>query len=47
MTYVVQLEFWIDEYKIRTDEEIAEVVKDIFDYSNCSASNIKVIEIDD
>lgn len=47
MTYTVQLEFWIDEDGVRTDAEVVEVVKDIFDYSDCSASNIRVIEVND
>ena len=47
MTYTVQLDFFIDEDAIRTDEEVIDVVKEIFDYSNCYASNIKVIDIND
>lgn len=47
MTYTVQLDFWIDEDAIRTDEEVTDVVKEIFDYSNCSASNVRVIEVND
>ena len=47
MTYTVQLDFFIDEDGIRTDEEVQEVVKEIFDYSNCCASNIRVIEVND
>lgn len=47
MTYTVQLEFWIDEDGVRTDEEVIEVVKDIFDYSGCDASNVRVIEVND
>jgi hypothetical protein len=47
MTYTVQLEFWIDEDGIRTDEEVAEVIMDIFDYSGCDASNVRVIEVND
>ena len=47
MNYTVQLDFSIDENAIRTDEEVKEVVEEIFDYSNCSASNIKVIDVND
>lgn len=47
MIYTVQLDFFIDEDVIRTDEEVQEVVKEIFDYCNCSASNIRVIEVND
>lgn len=47
MTYTVQLEFFIDEDAIRTDEEVVEVVKEIFDYCNCTASNVRVIEVND
>lgn len=47
MTYTVQLDFWIDEDAVRVDEEVVEVVKEIFDYSGCSASNIRVIEAND
>ena len=47
MNYTVQLDFFIDEDAIRTDEEVKEVVEEIFDYSNCSASNIKVIDVND
>ena len=48
MNYTVQLDFSIDEEDaIRTDEEVKEVVEEIFDYSNCNASNIKVIDVND
>ena len=47
MNYTVQLDFWIDEDAIRTDEEVTEVIKDIFDYSGCSASNVRVLEVND
>ena len=46
MKYTVQLDFSIDEEDaVRTDEEVKDVVEEIFDYSNCSASNIKVIDV--
>ena len=32
---------------VRTDEEVKDVVEEIFDYSNCNASNIKVIDVND
>ena len=47
MTYTVQLDFWVDEDVIREDEEVVNVVKEIFDYSGCSASNVRVIEVND
>ena len=47
MNYTVQLEFWIDEDGVRTDEEIEEILKEIFDYSGCSASNVTVIDVTD
>lgn len=47
MTYTVQLDFWIEEDGIRTDEEVVEIVEEIFDYSSCFASNVKVIEAND
>ena len=47
MTYTVQLDFWIEEDGIRTDEQVVEVVKEIFDYSGCSASNVRVLEVND
>lgn len=47
MTYTVQLDFFIDDDEIRTDEEVKDVVKEIFDYSNCYASDIKVIDVND
>ena len=38
MKYTVQLDFSIDdEDAIRTDEEVKEVVEEIFDYSNSRA----------
>ena len=48
MNYTVQLDFSIDEEDtVRTDEEVKEVVEEIFDYSNCSATNIRVIDVND
>ena len=47
MTYTVQLDFFIDDDAIRTDEEVQEIVKEIFDTCNCDASNIRLIEIND
>lgn len=47
MTYTVQLEFYIDEDGVRTNEQVKEVLEEIFDYCSCSASNIKVIEVND
>ena len=47
MNYTVQLDFFIDEDAIRTDEEVKEVVEEIFDYSNCSATNVRVISVND
>ena len=47
MKYTVQLDFFIDEDAIRTDEEVKEVVEEIFDYNNCSATNIRVISVND
>ena len=47
MRYTVQLDFWIDEDGIRTNEEVVELVKEVFDYSSCYASNVKVIEVND
>ena len=43
MTYTVQLDFFIDDDATRTDEQVKELVEEIFDYCNCIASNIKVI----
>ena len=47
MEYTVQLDFFIDDDVIRTDEEVQELVKEIFDYCNCSASNVRVMEVND
>lgn len=47
MTYTVKLDFFIDEDAVRTDEEVVEVVKEIFDYCNCYASDIKVLDVND
>ena len=48
MKYTVQLDFSIDEEDaVRTDEEVKDVVEEIFDYSNCSATNIRVIPVND
>lgn len=43
MEYTVQLDFFIDEDKVRTEEEIKNVLEEIFDYCSCTASNVKVI----
>lgn len=45
MKYTVQLDFYIDEDTVRTDEEIKDVLEEIFDCCSCSASDIKVINV--
>ena len=47
MTYTVKLDLFIDEDTIRTDDKVQDIVKEIFDYCNCSASNIVVLDVDD
>lgn len=47
MTYTVQLDFFIDEDKVRTDKEVEEVLKEIFDSVSCYVSNVRVIEVND
>ena len=47
MTYTVQLDFWIDEDGVRTDEEVKDVLKEIFDTGATSVSDIKVIDVND
>lgn len=47
MTYTVQLDFSISEDGIRTDEEVEKVVREIFDYSDCFASNVRVLGVND
>ena len=47
MTYTVQLDFFIDEDTVREDDEVKDVLQEIFDVSNCCASNIKVIDVND
>jgi hypothetical protein len=47
MTYTVQLDFFIDEDVIRTDKQVKEVLEEMFDYCACSASNIRVLDIND
>lgn len=43
MTYTVKLDFDIDEDAVRTNEEVEELVKEIFDYSDLSAFNVEVV----
>ena len=43
MKYTVQLDFFINKDIVRTDEEVKSVIEEIFSYSNCDISNIKVI----
>lgn len=47
MTYTVQLDFEMDEDVVRTDEEVREIVAEIFDWANCSTSNVRVIDVND
>lgn len=47
MKYTVQLDFFIDEDVVRTDEEVEEVLNEIFDYASCYASNIRVVKVND
>ena len=47
MTYTVKLDFFIDDDEIRTNEQIVEMIKEIFDNNNCSASNVIIYDIND
>lgn len=47
MTYTVQLDFWVDEDRIRTDYEVEEMLNEIFDCSYCETSNIRVLDVND
>lgn len=47
MTYTVQLDFFIDEDTVREDDEVKDILQEIFNVSNCYASNIKVIDVND
>lgn len=47
MTYTVKLDFFIDEDAIRTDEEVKSVLKEMFDYCDCSVSDIEVLDVND
>lgn len=47
MTYTVQLDFFIDEDVVRTDEEVKNVLEEIFDGCATSVSDIKVIDAND
>lgn len=47
MTYTVQLDFFIDEDAVRTDEEVKNVLEEIFDSCATSVSNVRVIDIND
>lgn len=47
MTYTVQLDFFIDEDSVMSNEEVQLVVKEIFDCCNCDASNIRVVDVND
>ena len=40
MTYTIKLDFFIDDDEVKTNEQIIEIIKEIFDNNNCSASNI-------
>ena len=43
MIYKVLLDFDIDEDVVRTYEEVEELVKEIFNYSDLSAFNVEVV----
>lgn len=47
MTYTAQLDFFIDEDVVRTDEQVEKVLDEIFEYASCYASNIRVIDVND
>lgn len=47
MVYTVQLDFFIDEDVVRTDEEVKEVLKEMLDSCACGVSDIKVIDVND
>lgn len=47
MTYTVKLDFFIDDDEIRTNKQIVEIIEEIFDNNNCSASNVIIYDIND
>lgn len=47
MTYTVQLDFSMDEDDIMTDEQVKDVLTEIFDICNISVSNINILDIND
>ena len=47
MTYTVQLDFFIDEDDVMTDEQVKYIVEEVFDTCNCNASNILVLDVND
>ena len=47
MTYTVVLDFFIEEDGMMNDAEVQSIVEEIFDGYNCSASNIRVLEVND
>lgn len=47
MTYTIQLDFFIDDDVIKTDKEVQEIAEEAFACCNCSASNVKVLAVND
>ena len=48
MVYTVQLEFWDgdDNNVVRTEKEVAEILREIIDYNSCCASqNVKILKV--
>ncbi len=47
MTYTIQLDFQMDDDRILTDDQISYIMHEIFNDCNCTASNVRVLEIND
>ena len=47
MIYTINLDFYVDDNKILTDEDLSEILKELINSTGFTVANVKIIDIND
>jgi len=47
MIYTINLDFYVDDNKILTDDELSKILKELISSTGFTAENVKIIDIND